>query len=190
MKKLSGYCKEKSEEELVKAATKLSKAGNLSKAVKLISSTNHVRVAGTENSRKKLRLKHPIEGLNNLTPMQVNQLNSFRQENNNDIELIEANEFIIEDIIRESKNCKSHGLDHFRAEHLKQLYFMFDCTSLDVMAFRSSFTDLITAIINGRVPLEAQFFFQGFELIAIPKGEKPARDPDSDVRPIGLQSML
>jgi hypothetical protein len=161
---------------------KLCKSGNLSKAVKTLSAQTHgVRVAGTRDSFDKLVLKHPNAGPNPLTAEQCAIMASFNISNNDDIEIIEANEILIESIIRDFKNGVCHGLDHLRPEHLKQLFGSFD-TNDNVRAFRNALTDFIQAIINADIPNDVQFIFRDYELVAIPKN-------DLDIRPIGLRNI-
>ena len=155
----------------------------LSKGVKLVTSMSQLNITGSTDSFEKLVLKHPSAGPSNLSIAQCAQMASFHNSVNSDNQVIEATDDILEKVIRELSNGTSHGADHLRAEHLKQLYNFYDNTSSNVTDFRECFKNIITAIINGRVPIDVQHFFRDFELIAIPKNLH-------DVRPIGLQNIF
>lgn len=85
--------------------------------------------------------------------------------------------------MRKASAGTAHNFDHFRIEHLKQLWSVFDSQSHDVFEFRASFLAVIDLIIHARIPDEVKVIFRTFDIIALPKN-------DNDVRPIGLQMLL
>ena len=109
--------------ESVTSALKLCRLGNLSKAVKNLSSSNTERISGTTDSTAKLRLKHPLAGPCNLTQSQLESFPSFPLAN---IEAIDPDDDIrasdenIEKFLRKAIAGTTHNFDHFRVEHLKK----------------------------------------------------------------------
>jgi hypothetical protein len=72
----------------------------------------------------------------------------------------------------------SHGIDHFRNEHIRQLWgYTVGDTQQD--EFRACYTRHINRIMNADIPLQAKPLFSDTEAIAIPK------PGSNDIRPIG-----
>ena len=96
---------------------------------------------------------------------------------------IRASDENIEKFLRKAIAGTAHNFDHFRVEHLKQLWSVFDSQSHDVFEFRASFLAVIDLLIHAQIPDEVKVIFRTFDIIALPKN-------DTDVRPIGLQMLL
>ena len=122
MKKLNSN--DRTTRESIISAVKLCRLGNLSKAVKTLSSSNKEKISENTDSTAKLRLKHPSAGPCTLTPSQSESLASFPSAN---IEAIDPDDDIrasdenIEKFLLKASAGTAHNFDHFRVEHLKQL---------------------------------------------------------------------
>ena len=112
-----------SEEEIHSAATRLAEAGEIGKAFKKLKSDRN-RVVPSIEVLQKLQSKFPEPGLPNLSNEEINSIYNFNGPNNDELEDHEASELesSIEKVIRKAKKLSAHGIDHFRYEHLFQLW--------------------------------------------------------------------
>jgi hypothetical protein len=81
------------------------------------------------------------------------------------------------DIIHSLKPCTSHGNDHFRHEHIRQLW-NYKTGNINQDEFRAAYTRHIIRIMNAELPQEVIPLYADSEAIAIPKD-------GGDIRPIG-----
>ena len=102
-------------EEVTKRITKLVSVGQISKAYKVLTG-NQNRIAQDEWAYNLLKDKFPETGENNLTDVQRAALRSF-----NPGEVPFPGPDFVRKIIMKQGNMISHGMDHFRNEHLKKL---------------------------------------------------------------------
>ena len=155
-------------------AEKLIKAGQLSKAYKSIVGDKS-RITPSLEVYDALTIKYPPEGINKLTDSQLNELNGFRF--NDSIQKPHISVESLGKIVMKGDNMIAHGFDHFRYEHLKQLWGYKDHDSYQ-NEFRLLYTKLINKIMCADIPTEIRSLIADSEAFAIPKGV-------DDIRPLG-----
>lgn len=133
--------RDKDTDEIHQMATKFCMYGNLSKALKVVTSVELQSTTGTVDSLEKLKSKHPQAGDSRLLSTQKDQTNSFSGTNYDHTETVVATENEVENSTRAVRSATTSGLDHFCPEDLKQLQSLLDSHSPDNTQFRGNVID-------------------------------------------------
>ena len=166
-----------SEDKLYALAKKFAKAGELSKALKVLlrSNSEEMQVEGIE---EKLRSKFPAPTGDDLVDMEA----LLRHQLSDDVERIEVPVEKVVFVVGNLKRMVKCGFDKMRHEHLKDLFGKTFQANPEEAEFRTIYTKLINRLINGEIPATVLPLFRDIEVVAIPK-------KGNDIRPIGINTL-
>ena len=158
-------------------AKKYAKAGELSKALKVLQRTSS-ETPPPDETIEKLRSKFPgpIADYSD----ELNALNNFQI--SDDIQRIEVSQEKVSSIVLGLKRMVKRGFDRMRHEHLKALFGSAFHNDPVEAEFKAVYTKVINRIINGDMPPAVMPLFRDIELIAIPK-------TNNDNRMIGVNNL-
>ena len=176
----------RSEEEKNKLIMRYIKSGEISKAVKIVNSSNLI-IPKNNTTLLKLSSKFPdkYRDEDELPAEFWTEVENYNINNDPNVVPITTTVEKLEKLLIDKKRLIAPGFDLLRFEHVKSL-FAVQCSNVTegIQAYRENLTNIINTLISGKLPPGAANFLRGINLNALPKEEG-----SDDIRPIGLQVL-
>ena len=132
--------------------------GEISKAFKSLKS-EYINVSNNQDTLINLKSKFPDKCLDEINPNEIDLVNNFDINSQNDISKLIITPKEIEDVLIKSHKLIKPGLDKLRMEHIISLWSPYK-NSAYKERFQFSFTAIINKIAEGDVPNEISHFFR------------------------------